>query len=77
MFSHNYKGLIYCNKCGAYGIEHFCNIANECPGHTQAGARLRKKIENGILPTQISRVLDSSEHFIRMRTVHFDGSEIN
>ncbi|MDP6586649.1 MAG: hypothetical protein QF535_18485 [Anaerolineales bacterium] len=61
---YNYKGLIYCNKCGAYGIEHFCNIANECPGQTQAGARLRKKIDNGILPTQISRVLDSSEHFI-------------
>jgi len=61
---YNYKGLIFCNKCGAYGIEHFCNIANECPGQTQAGARLRKKIDSGILPTQISRVLESSVHLL-------------
>ena len=41
---YNCDGLVYCKNCGAYGIEHFVNIANACEGPTAAGNSLQKYI---------------------------------
>ena len=51
---YSYVGLVYCNKCGAYGAKHFNLLARQCEAPRSAGLRTLKCIANGKLPIGIT-----------------------
>ena len=52
-FSHDlykYKGLIYCNRCGAHGAKQFVLLANPCEAARTSGQRTLTCIEQDKIP---------------------------
>ena len=47
---YRYRGLTYCNKCGAYGSSHFNLLAKQCEAPKVAGLRTLRCINKGCLP---------------------------
>ena len=57
---YNYRGVIYCNKCGNFGVKHFNNLSRQCQPPRTAGVRLLKCIDTGQLPVGVSEWPDES-----------------
>ena len=57
---YNYRGIIYCNKCGNFGVQHFCNLARQCQDPKTAGLRLLRCIDKGQMPVGISEWPDAN-----------------
>ena len=51
---YNYRGVIYCNKCGYFGVKQFQHLAKQCQAPKLAGIRFLNCIEKGLMPVGIS-----------------------
>ena len=57
---YRYRGLVYCNKCGAYGSKQLSLLANQCEAARTAGLRTLKCIEQDKLPTGLTEWPEAS-----------------
>jgi len=51
---YSYRGLVYCNKCGAHGIKKFNYLSLPCAAPTDAGQVTLNKINKGLMPTGVT-----------------------
>ena len=52
---YNYRGLIYCNKCGARsGANQFRKLARPCSELTEPGQVVLNKINKGLMPPGVT-----------------------
>ena len=47
---YKYKGVVYCNKCGCYGVKKFTLLSKQCEAPKAAGERVLHCIEHDIPP---------------------------
>ena len=49
-----YRGLVFCCKCGAHGVQHFNLLAKQCEEPKEAWLRTLKFIEDDRLPHNVA-----------------------
>ena len=47
---YKYKGVVYCNKCGCYGVKKLTHLSKKCEAQTAAGKLVLQCIEQDIPP---------------------------
>ena len=51
---YKFKDVIYCNKCGAMGKDHFVLLSKQCQSPGLAGERFLRSVQNGLLPKRLA-----------------------